>query len=37
MILDVINEFKKQYEVELKVTNYQFQKEANKMLVIRKW
>ena len=36
MILDVIDEFKKKYNVELKVTNYQFQKDANKMLVIRK-
>lgn len=36
MISDVIDEFKKQYNVELKVTNYQFQKNANKMLVIRK-
>ena len=36
MISDVIDEFKKKYDVELKVTNYQFQKNANKMLVIRK-
>lgn len=36
MISDIIDEFKKKYDVELKVTNYQFQKNANKMLVIRK-
>lgn len=36
MISDVIDELKKKYDVELKVTNYQFQKNANKMLVIRK-
>ena len=36
MISDVIDEFKKKYDVELKVTNYQFQKNANKMLVVRK-
>lgn len=36
MISDVIDEFKKKYDVELKVTNYEFQKNANKMLVIRK-
>ena len=36
MISDIIDEFKKEYDVELKVTNYQFQKNANKMLVIRK-
>lgn len=37
MISNVIDEFKKKYDVELKETNYQFQKNANKMLVIRKW
>lgn len=36
MISNVIEEFKKKYDVELKETNYQFQKNANKMLVIRK-
>lgn len=36
MISDVIDEFKKKYDVELKETNYQFQKNADKMLVIRK-
>lgn len=36
MISDVIDELEKKYDVELKVTNYQFQKNANKMLVIRK-
>ena len=36
MISDVIDEFTKKYDVELKVTNYQFQKNANKMLVIWK-
>lgn len=36
MISDVIDEFKKRYVVELKETNYQFQKNANKMLLIRK-
>ena len=36
MISDIIDEFKEEYDVELKVTNYQFQKNANKMLVIRK-
>ena len=36
MISNVIDEFKKKYDVELKETNYQFQKNANKMLVIRK-
>lgn len=36
LISDVINEFKKKYDVALKATNYQFQKNANKMLVIRK-
>ena len=36
MISNVIDEFKKRYVVELKTTNYQFQKNANKMLVIRK-
>ena len=36
MISNVIDEFKKRYVVELKATNYQFQKNANKMLVIRK-
>ena len=36
MISDVIDEFKKKYDVELKATNYQFQKNANKMLLIQK-
>ena len=36
MISNVIDEFKKRYVVELKMTSYQFQKKANKMLVIRK-
>lgn len=36
MISNVIDEFKKTYDVELKETNYQFQKNANKMLLIRK-
>lgn len=36
MISDVIDKFRKKYDVELKETNYQFQKNANKMLVIRK-
>lgn len=36
MISNVIDEFQKTYDVELKETNYQFQKNANKMLLIRK-
>ena len=36
MISNVIDEFKSKYIVELKETSYQFQKNANKMLVIRK-
>ena len=36
MISDVIDEFTKKYDVELKATKYQFQKNENKMLVIRK-
>ena len=36
MILNVIDEFKKKYFVELKQTNYEFQKGANRMLLIRK-
>lgn len=36
MISNVIDEFKKTYDVELKETNYQFQKNADKMLLIRK-
>lgn len=36
MISNVICELKKTYNAELKETNYQFQKNANKMLVIRK-
>lgn len=36
MISNVICELKKTYNAELKETNYQFQKNANKMLLIRK-
>lgn len=36
MISNVICELKKKYTVEMKETNYQFQKNANKMLLIRK-
>lgn len=36
MISDVICELEKTYDVELKETDYQFQKNANKMLLIRK-
>lgn len=36
MISDVINEFKKTYDVEMKTTDYEFQKNADKVLLIRK-
>lgn len=36
MISKVIDEYKEKYDVELKETDYEFQKNANKMLVIRK-
>ena len=36
MISNVIDKFRKKYDVELKEINYQFQKNANKMLVMRK-
>ena len=36
MISRVIDEYKEKYDVELKETDYEFQKNANKMLVIRK-
>ena len=36
MISKVIDEYKEKYDVELKETDYEFQKNANKILVIRK-
>ncbi|MDE6052288.1 MAG: hypothetical protein K2G55_00700 [Lachnospiraceae bacterium] len=36
MISDVIEYFKKRYPVEIKETNYRFQKGADRLLVIRK-
>lgn len=35
MISRVIDEFKKNYNVELKETGYEFQKDAKQMLLIR--
>ena len=35
MISRVIDEFKKNYSVELKETGYEFQKDAKQMLLIR--
>lgn len=36
LIYNIINYFKKLYDVEIKETQYEFQKEANKLLIIRK-
>lgn len=36
LLLDILNALKKKYKVEVKETNYQFQKNANKMLILQK-
>jgi hypothetical protein len=36
LISDVIEYFKKSYAVEIKETQYKFQKDANRLLIIKK-